>query len=142
MNGYLLDTDICIHFLKGRFSIKEKIKEVGISNCYLSEISIFELTFGAFKSQNFEKHIKEVERIKGLFDLIPISNAVEIFSKEKVRLQSIGKLIPDFDLLIGASAIFDNLIMVTNNENHLERIKDLRLENWTKSEFNKFAKLI
>lgn len=142
MSGYLLDTDICIHFLKGRFSIKEKIKEVGISKCYLSEISIFELTFGSFKSQNFEKHIKEVERIKALFDLIPISNTVEIFSKEKVRLQRIGKLIPDFDLLIGTSAVFNNLIMMTNNENHLNRISDISLENWTKSEFNKFAKLI
>lgn len=83
-----------------------------------------------------------MDRVKNLFDLIPISNVVKIFSKEKVRLQRIGKLIPDFDLLIGSSAVSDNLIMVTNNQNHLVRIQDIRLENWTKSEFNKFAKLI
>lgn len=138
MNSYLLDTDICIHFLKDRFSIKEKIKAVGISNCYISEITLTEWTFGAYKSENFEKHLAKVGRIEKLFDLFSIYSAMNIFSKEKVRLQRIGNLIPDFDLLIGSSAVANDLIMVNNNEKHLSRIESIRLENWTKPEYNRF----
>ncbi len=46
---YLLDTDICIFFLKGKFNIYEKIKQVGVENCYISEITIAELKYGAAK---------------------------------------------------------------------------------------------
>ena len=36
----------------------------------------------------------------------------------------------DFDLLIGATAMTCNLIMVTENVKHLERIPHLKIENW------------
>jgi tRNA(fMet)-specific endonuclease VapC len=46
MKKYLLDTNICIHFLKNEYEIPEKIKNVGFENCYLSELSLAELLFG------------------------------------------------------------------------------------------------
>lgn len=44
---YLLDSDICIFFLKGKFGINDRILTVGIENCCLSEITIAELKYGA-----------------------------------------------------------------------------------------------
>ncbi len=73
---YLLDTDICIFFLQGKYDIKKKIKKVGINNCFISEISIAELKFGAIKSGNIEKHLKEVEKMEELFTVIPISKII------------------------------------------------------------------
>lgn len=133
MNVYLLDTDICIFLLKGKYGIIEKIKEVGPDNCAISEITIGELSFGAFKSANPEKHIKDVAQIEDLFDVIPIYESLEIFGKEKARLNKSGNGIPDFDLLIGVTAVQRGMIMVTNNEKHLSRIEGIRLENWIKS---------
>ena len=43
-----------------------------------------------------------------------------------------GKIIEDADILIGACAISNNAIIVTNNEEHLGRIEGLKIENWTK----------
>jgi len=40
--------------------------------------------------------------------------------------------ISDFDLLIGSTAIFHDLIMVTENTKHFKRIKGIQLEDWTK----------
>lgn len=40
MNGYLLDTDICIFFLQGKYGLAEKIEAVGIENCFVSEITL------------------------------------------------------------------------------------------------------
>ena len=130
---YLLDTDICIFFLQGKYNIKDKLKSVGVSNCYISEITIAELKFGAAHSTNFEKHSKEVEKMEELFTVIPIYESLDLFAKEKSRLKKSGNLIPDFDLLIGVTSITNKLILVTNNVKHLERIQDVKLENWKTS---------
>lgn len=68
-----------------------------------------------------------------LFTVVPIYNSLSLFAKEKVRLQRLGHLIPDFDLLIGTTAISNNFTLETNNEKHLSRISGIKLENWTRS---------
>ena len=50
-----------------------------------------------------------------------------IFAQERRRLRSIGALIGDFDLLIGATAIHHNLTLLTNNRRHFERIEGLSI---------------
>lgn len=44
---YLLDTSICVFFLRGKYDLDLKIKRIGILNCCISEITVFELRFGA-----------------------------------------------------------------------------------------------
>ena len=51
---YLLDTNICIHFLRGRFNLKEKFKAIGVENFAISEITLAELMFGAENSPHPE----------------------------------------------------------------------------------------
>lgn len=137
---YLLDTDICIFFLRGKFNIKDKLKAVGLGNCCISEITVAELKYGAEKSSNYEKHIQEIEEIEELFTVIPIYGTFDWYAKEKVRLQKEGNLIPDFDLLIGTASVAHNLIVVTNNEKHLSRLEGIRIENWAKPAFNEHLK--
>jgi tRNA(fMet)-specific endonuclease VapC len=136
--SYLLDTDILISFLKDKYSVAEKIDHIGVENCYISEISIIELTYGAYNSTKIEKHLGEVNQVENLFEIIPLYSAVEIFAREKVRLRKEGGLIPDFDLIIGCTAVANNMVLVTNNVKHLERVKGLILENWRDSKFNEF----
>ncbi len=52
---YLLDTNICIYFLKGRYNLVEKFDQIGFDNLYISEITVAELKFGAAKSNKPEK---------------------------------------------------------------------------------------
>lgn len=130
MNKYLLDSDICIYFLKGKYNLKEKIETAGISNCFISEITIAELTYGAYNSTKFEKHIKEVQLIEELFEVLPIYDCLSKFGKEKARLKKSGTLLPDFDLLIGITSIHYNMKMVTNNVRHLARLNGIQIDNW------------
>ncbi|BBD61099.1 PilT protein [Nostoc sp. HK-01] len=44
-------------------------------------------------------------------------------------LKGKGKIIQDADILIAATAIIHNLILVSYDSD-LSRVKDLRLENW------------
>ncbi len=41
-----------------------------------------------------------------------------------------GIRIEDMDLLIAATAIYNDMTLVTNNTKHFEHILDLKLENW------------
>lgn len=63
---------------------------------------------------------------------MPIFDAIPRYGKEKVRLQKAGKMISDFDLLIGCTSLENDLIMVTENTNEFERIQNVKIENWVK----------
>ncbi|MFN4812680.1 type II toxin-antitoxin system VapC family toxin [Flavobacterium sp.] len=129
---YLLDSNICIHFLRGKYNVIEKLNEVGIDNCAISEITLAELVFGAEKSDNPKKNHKLIEKFIGQLSILPIFDAIQTYGKEKARLQSEGKMISDFDLLIGCTSIENDLIMVTENIKEFDRIKGIRIENWVK----------
>ena len=135
MRRYLLDTNMVIFLFKKRFEMNEKIKQVGIENCAISEVSVAELHFGVECSPIDvieEKRIRLnsfLERIQ----IIPFSTAIELYAKEKARLNKLGEIIPDFDILIGTTAVANNLVLVTNNSRHLSRIQDIEIEDWTKN---------
>ena len=57
---YLLDTNICVFFLRGKMNLDEIIKEKGKQNCFISEITVFELRFGAENSQDNENLTKQL----------------------------------------------------------------------------------
>lgn len=37
---YLLDTSICVFFLRGELDLNKKIIQIGRENCFISEMSI------------------------------------------------------------------------------------------------------
>ena len=47
MNQYLLDTNICVFYLRGKFDVDQRIDQVGWENCFISEITMLELKMGA-----------------------------------------------------------------------------------------------
>lgn len=127
---YLLDSNICIHFFRGKYGIIDKLIEVGIENCAISEITLAELVFGAEKSNNPNKNHMLIEKFISNLSILPIFDAIPFYGKEKVRLQNSGKMISDFDLLIGCTSVGNNLIMVTDNIKEFERIEKIKIENW------------
>ena len=127
---YLLDSNICIHFFRGKFNVFEKLNEVGIENCAIYEITLAELVFGAEKSNNPKKNHKLIEKFVSQLTILPIFDAIPIYGKEKARLQNEGKLISDFDLFIGCTSIENDLIMVTENVKEFGRIVNIKIENW------------
>lgn len=56
--SFLIDTNICIYFLKGKFDLVNKFDEIGIDKLYISEITVAELKFGAAKSDHPVKNKK------------------------------------------------------------------------------------
>ena len=128
---YLLDTNICVHFLRGKFDIDKVIKIKGIENCYISEITVLELRFGAENSADKIKSHKAVDVFLRGIVIIPIYGSIKKYAEEKVRLNKLGKPQNDeFDLLIGATAIENKLVLVTENGKDFERLEGIKIENW------------
>jgi len=128
---YLLDTDTCVYALRGRASVREKLEAVGIETIAISVITLAELRYGAACSARPLENQQAVDDfIQGL-DLLGVDPAVaRQFGEVKAGLRLSGKLIEDFDLLIAATAFAFDLILVSNNYNHFQRIPGLQLETW------------
>ena len=128
---YLLDTNICIHFLRGKFDIDKILKLKGLENCYISEITVLELRYGAENSVDKIKSHKAVDIFLKGFVIIPIFGSIKKYAQEKVRLNKLGKPQNDeFDLLIGVTAIENKLVLATENTKDFERLQGIEIENW------------
>lgn len=132
--GYLLDTNVCVHFLRGEHRLNERLATIGLTQCFVSEITIAELLFGAANSapvwQACQHH--QVAEFQELFaeQVLPIAPALEIFADQKAALRRSGRPIDDFDILIGSTAVAHGLTLVTRNTRHFANLANLPLENW------------
>ena len=128
---YILDTDICVFWLKGDRSIEMIIEKQGIENVFVTIITACELYFGAYNSQKKDDNMSALDDLFSMIGIIQTTSEVaKIFGETKTHLKMFGKLINDADLLIASIVIANNGILVTNNTTHFERIPDLKLENW------------
>jgi len=129
---YLLDTNICI-FLKNKkpLHVLDKLRDVVGLGVYISSITVAELQFGVYNSQNIEKNRISLTEFLAPFTIIDFDdNDAEHFGKIRSKLKSEGQLIGPYDMLIAAQAISKKLILVTNNTGEFSRIDELKLEDW------------
>ena len=128
---YLLDTDTIIYYLKGRESVKQKIINAGLKELSISIITLFELYYGAYNSNNVQKNTKRIETLKNTITVLEIDDSLfHQFGKIKSVLKKSGQGIGDFDLIIGITSLSKSLILVTNNTKHFQRIDGINIENW------------
>lgn len=129
-NRYLLDSNICIHLLRNRLEVINNIRRVGWANCCISEMTAVELFYGAECSQQRERNILEVEEFVKSITVLPVSSCIREFCRQKACLRKAGKMIEDFDLFIGSTALANECIMVSENIKHLSHLEGIALENW------------
>jgi tRNA(fMet)-specific endonuclease VapC len=130
---YLLDTNICVHLLRGHYNVDKAIDRVGWENCCISEITELELKIGVELSRSRDGRDRSdgLKRFLDTIAIIPISTAIDLAAKEKVRLRTQGTPIDDdFDLLIGCTALSNGMVMVTENVKDFKNLKGIQLENW------------
>lgn len=126
---FLLDTNVIIELLRGNIVIRNKIQSVGISSCFISEITIAELTYGAINGGKKE-NLDDVSKIARMFQVVPISSSFMEYGQIRTHLRKSGLIIDQFDMLIAATALHFNFVVVTHNFKHFERISNLMMEDW------------
>ena len=133
MKQYLLDTNVCVFLLRGQYAIDKKLDNVGLENCHISEITEAELKYGAElgRRKGLRQRMEHLNDFLASINILPISDAIDLYASEKARLRLVGTPADDdFDLLIGCTAIVNDMVMVTENLKHFKNYAGIRLENW------------
>ena len=139
MNIYLLDTNIISEPTKSSpsESVLNSIAENFDHSCICSVIwaeiltGIKTLAPGKRKDALLNYYLNTIQKA---YDILPFDSfAASIYSDLVERLKNKGNPLPKLDLMIAATAISNNLILVTRNTADFEPIKEvsnLMIENW------------
>lgn len=125
---YLIDTDWIINHLNGIESVTKKLEKFTTFGICTSIISVAELYEGVYGSKNYEDSLDALETFLDGITVLSIDQEVcKIFGRERNKLRKRGAIIGDFDLLIASMCLRYNLILLTNNKKHFEKIDSLRI---------------
>ncbi|HLJ89225.1 MAG TPA: type II toxin-antitoxin system VapC family toxin [Candidatus Angelobacter sp.] len=130
---YLLDTNIASHIIKGNVpAVRRHLLRVPIAHVGISAITQGELLYGVAR-RPAATHLREiVEEFLLRVAILPWdSNAARHYGDLRAGLESSGQPVGNLDLMIGAQAAALDLTLVSNDQ-VLNRIKNLRIEDWTK----------
>lgn len=129
---YLLDTNICVNYLRGgnQSQLANKIASVSSGEIALCSIVRAELVYGAFRSKDPPARMHEVKMFLGGFHSFPFDDlASDSYGEIRSHLATLGTPIGPNDLLIAAIALVNGLIVVTENVAEFSRVPGLRWEN-------------
>ena len=129
---YLLDTNVCIRYINGRSpQIRAKLPTIPHVAVSVSIITKAELFYGSAKSQTPEQsRQKQLEFLNTMQTVLFDEHAALAYGEVRAYLENQGTPIGANDLLIAATAVANNLILVTHNTGEFGRILHLKLEDW------------
>lgn len=132
MKRCTLDTNIISAFLKKDMKVVSRVSDYleSFDRLTINIISYYEILRG-LKDLGNEEKLKKFEEFVQENEFISIGKDAVIKAAEiYAYLKKQGNLIEDADILMASIAIVENLVLVTNNIKHFERIEGLATENW------------
>src|SRR5260370_611422 len=131
MLQYMLDTNICIYVIKNYPpKLRERFNRLA-EQLSMSSITFAELVYGAEKSSRRLENLQAVEQFSARLEVLASPpKAAAHFGQIRADVERIGKPVGPLDMLIGAHARAEGLIVVTNNARELRRLPGVRVENW------------
>jgi tRNA(fMet)-specific endonuclease VapC len=130
---HLLDTNACVEYLrKGNKSpVAAHLAAAANGSVVLCSVVVGELRFGAHRSNNPLVVMQQVEAFCAQFKSLPFDDpAAAEYARIRADLTARGLLIGPNDLLIAATALANDLILVTHNTAEFSRVPGLKLEDW------------
>ncbi|WP_457634998.1 PIN domain-containing protein [Persephonella sp.] len=118
--GYIIDTDVCIDFLKNKYYAVNLFSEILNEDCYISILTQYELLKGAFKPKQ-QKIIQDFVKLIEIINLDEnvITTGAEFYRKYREK----GITLSNIDCLITATAKEKNLKIVTRNVRNYPEIE-------------------
>lgn len=134
---YLLDSCVCIDLMRGKLPYAYDLMRSSDPKLFaMPAIVVAKLVFGAENSANPERNRMLTERFLAPFEIIPFDAAcARAYGSIRNQLRKGGFMIGPNDLLIAATAVANQAVLVSNNYNEFKRVKGLRLESWYEVDF-------
>lgn len=132
MERALLDTDTVSAIMRGNPRVVRRAESylVQAETLTISAVTRYEVLRG-LEAKQASRQITDFHRFCDTLDIAPLSDAVLVRAANLYgELRRSGRLIGDADILIAATCLEHDRVIVTNNVGHFERINALRVENW------------
>lgn len=131
MIQYLLDTNTLIYTINNRPAAVREQFEKNQEEMGISTVSLMELYFGAEKSQQLQRNLKDIEGMAARLTVLDYDiSAARHTGEIRSNLKSIGNEIGPYDAMIAGHARSRGFVLVTNNEKEFSRVDGLRITNW------------
>jgi len=135
---FLLDTNACIALINGtEKAVRDRFNDACAANepIGVSSIAEFELWYGVSKSARRERNADRLRTFfRGPLEVLPLdSEDAEVAGSIRAELESKGRPIGPYDILIAGQALRRRLTLVTANHAEFSRIKNLDWINWAET---------
>jgi tRNA(fMet)-specific endonuclease VapC len=133
MEPALLDTDTLSEIMKGvdrRVHDNARRYLTDFRHFTFSIMTRYEILRG-LKARRANRQIARFAQRCQRSEVLPLTDDIIVQAAELYALlYQAGQLISDADILIAATALKHNLVMVTENVHHFRRIPGLAIESW------------
>jgi tRNA(fMet)-specific endonuclease VapC len=131
MLSHLLDTDICIHALKGRSRGLLERFAAHDGRMAISDVTLFELCYGAERYEDPHARLSVIENFAARLEVLPFdSRAAQHAGQIRATLERQGQMIGAYDVMIAGIARSQGLVLATNNVREFSRVDGIRAEKW------------
>jgi tRNA(fMet)-specific endonuclease VapC len=134
---YLLDTNACIALINGKPpAVRARLAKAldGGAEIFVPSVVAFELWYGVAKSTRQEANSRLAETFfAGPVAILPFEDE-DARSTGPIRaaLETAGRPIGAYDLLIAGQALRRKLTLITSNAREFHRVKGLSWQDWAK----------
>ena len=130
---YFLDTNIIIYFMKGSYpGLLKHMREVPSQSIVIPAVVMAEIEYGAQKSRDYRTTIEKYTEFTKTFELVPFSGrCTKVYGNIRSYLEKSGSPIGPNDLMIAATVLANDGILVTHNTKEFPRVPGLIFEDWT-----------
>lgn len=132
MKQAILDTDTVSYFFRGVPKVVEKVDQ------YLNEFGFINITVVTYYEvmngllyKDAKKQLARFEEFVQLNNVLPLTlTAANLSANVFATLKKTGAPIGHNDVLIAGIALDQDMVLVTNNINHFQRVEGLSIDNW------------
>lgn len=129
--GYLLDTNTCIAAMRHRAAVLQRLAAVAPADCAISSITTYELYTGIEKCADPTKESAKVDLLLAtVAELVFDGPATRDAGRIRALLESQGRMIGAYDVLLAGHARSAGLTLVTANVAEFSRVPGLHWEDW------------
>jgi tRNA(fMet)-specific endonuclease VapC len=129
---FCLDTNICIYYLNGTSrSVVERLGNTPFDEVAIPSMVVAELLYGVAKGTRQQYNLQIVNAFLSYHKIIAFNeNAARIYGTIRSELEHSGNIIGANDLVIAATAMAHDAVLITHNTKEFSRIAQLKIDDW------------
>lgn len=128
---HLLDTNACVAVLRGHAGVRERLRQLAPDDVGVSTLTVYELLTGVARCRDAAREGAKVGRFLEPLHIVPFdADAAQHAARVRAALDSAGRIIGPYDLLLAGQSLANDATFVTRNTREFGRVRGLRCDDW------------